>query len=94
MATTTIRLPEDLKERIAQAAETSGLTAHAFILEALSEYVSDQERRAGFYQLAEKRYAEIADSGKTIGWPEMKQYLQARQAGDKPPKPRAKKLSQ
>lgn len=37
MPTTTIRLPEDLKARVAAAAKRSGTTAHGFILEALTE---------------------------------------------------------
>ena len=37
MSTTTIRLPQDLKERIARAAERAGSTAHSFILEAIAE---------------------------------------------------------
>jgi predicted transcriptional regulator len=32
MATTTIRIPDDLKARVAAAAEREGKTAHSFIL--------------------------------------------------------------
>lgn len=94
MATTTIRLPEDLKKRVARAADTTGTTAHAFILEAIAEYVSDKERQTDFFLTAEERYAKLTDSGKTIAWPEMKQYLQARKTDKKAAKPRARKLDQ
>ena len=37
MPTTTIRLPEDLKARVAVAAKRSGMTPHGFMLEAIAE---------------------------------------------------------
>ena len=46
MSTTTIRLPQDLKERVARAAQRAGTTAHSFILEAIAEKAEQDERRA------------------------------------------------
>ena len=40
MSTTTIRLPEPMKARVQKAAEQAGMTAHSFILEAISEKAS------------------------------------------------------
>ena len=37
MSTTTIRLPDELKARIAAAAERTGKSTHTLILEAISE---------------------------------------------------------
>src|SRR3546814_20149299 len=37
MSTTTIRLPDELKARIAEAAKRAGTTSHNFILEAIAE---------------------------------------------------------
>ena len=93
MSTTTIRLPEDLKERVAQAAERAGTTSHAFILEAIAERVDDAERRNDFHDTAERRYADIVTSGKTIPWSEMRAYLEDRLAGKKPTRPVARKLA-
>ena len=92
MPTTTIRLPEDLKERIAHLAERAGTTAHAFILDAIAERVDEEERRNDFYESAEQRYAEIVTSGKTIPWSEMQTYLKGRLAGKKTARPKARKL--
>jgi predicted transcriptional regulator len=39
MRTTTIRLEDDLKSRVAAAAEREGMTMHAFILEAIARTV-------------------------------------------------------
>ena len=91
MSTTTIRLPQDLKERIARAAKRTGSTAHSFILEAIAEKTDQEERRGEFQDTAEQRYAEILTSGKTVPWSEMRRYLQRRLTGNKTarPKPRA-----
>lgn len=82
-ATTTIRLPEDLKARIAVAAKRAGTTPHSFILQAVAEKTEQEERRADFNEVADKRYASIIATGKTIPWAEMRRYLEARLAGGK-----------
>lgn len=91
MSTTTIRLPDRLKARVAAAAERSGTTAHSFILEAIAEKAEQAERRAAFYDLANKRYAEIIATGKTIPWSEMRRYLELRAAGKPAVRPKARK---
>ena len=93
MSTTTIRLPEDLKARVARAAERAGTTSHGFILEAIAEKADQEERRADFNDTADTRYAEIVASGKTIPWNEMRRYLEDRIAGKKAARPAAKKLA-
>jgi predicted transcriptional regulator len=93
MSTTTIRLPADLKARVAAAAERAGTTAHGFILEAIADRADQAERLADFYDLAEKRYADLAASGKTIPWEKMRKYLEDRVAGKSVARPRAKKLA-
>jgi predicted transcriptional regulator len=92
MSTTTIRLPQDLKERIARAAERSGTTAHSFILEAIAEKAEQEERRAEFEDTAERRYAEIVASGKTVPWNEMRRYLERRLTGKKSARPKQRSL--
>jgi predicted transcriptional regulator len=93
MSTTTIRLPDDLKARVAAAAKRAGTTAHNFILEAIAEKTEEEERRSDFDDVAEKRYAAIVASGKTIPWSEMRTYLASRAAGRKPRRPTARKLA-
>ena len=93
MSTTTIRLPEDLKVRVAAAAERAGTTSHSFILEAIAEKADQAERRGDFNDVAERRYAHIAASGKTIPWSEMRSYLERRLAGKATKRPVARKLA-
>lgn len=92
MPTTTIRLSQDLKARVASAAKRKGTTAHGFILEAIAEKAALEERRTDFDAVAEQRYAHILASGKTIPWSEMRSYLEARIAGKGAKRPLARKL--
>jgi len=93
MSTTTIRLPEELKARVAAAAKHAGTTAHGFILEAIAEKAAQEELRADFVAAAEERYAGIVATGKTIPWQEMRGYLEERLAGKAAKRPAARKLA-
>jgi predicted transcriptional regulator len=93
MSTTTIRLPKELKDKVARAAEHVGKTPHGFILEAIAEKADLEERRAEFVETAEQRYAGIAASGKTISWSEMRPYLERRIAGERSNRPKPRRLA-
>ena len=93
MSTTTIRLPDELKTRIARAAKKAGTTSHNFILEAIAEKADASERHNDFLATAEARYAGIVAAGKTIPWEDMQRHLQDRVAGRKTARPAAKKLA-
>jgi predicted DNA-binding protein len=80
MSTTTIRLPDDLKARVAAAAEHTGTTSHNFILQAILEKTVQEELQCDFNTVAENRYANIVATGKTISWHEMRSYLESRLA--------------
>lgn len=91
MSTTTIRLPDSLKARVAKAARRSKQTTHGFILEAIAEKAEQEERRSAFHDLAEERYERIVASGKTLAWADVRKYLEARMAGKTARRPRAGK---
>ena len=94
MSTTTVRIPEELKARVTAAALRAGTTSHGFILEAIAEKTDQAERRADFEGVANKRYANLLKSGKSISWDRMRSYLQGRIAGTKSPtRPPARKLA-
>ena len=92
MSTTTIRLSEELKARIAKAAEREGVSAHGFILAAIEEKAALAERRADFHALAHQRYARFLESGQSVPWEEVREYLKARLAGAASKRPRPRKL--
>ncbi|MGY1519624.1 ribbon-helix-helix protein, CopG family [Luteimonas sp. A482] len=93
MSTTTIRLPDDLKARVAQAAEAAGTTSHNFILEAIAEKADLAERRADFYAQADQRWAAFLETGESIPWEEMRRYLVDRSHGKAGPHPVARKFA-
>jgi predicted transcriptional regulator len=90
-ATTTIRLSDELKARVASAAERLGTTAHNFILEAVSEKAEQEERRAEFEAVAQARLARIEETGETVDWADMRDWLQRRASGAAAPRPQAKR---
>jgi len=87
MTTTRIRLPEALKARVNEVAQRSGMTPHAYILDAIAEKTAESERQANFDAEAEQRYVKVVATGETIPWAEMRAYLEARVAGDSLAKP-------
>lgn len=93
MTTTTIRLPDALKSRVAAAAKQMGTTPHGFILDAIAEKAELAERRAGFDAEAEQRYARIVATGKTIPWDTMRGYLEGKAAGKTLRRPSPRKLA-
>nr|WP_315208961.1 CopG family transcriptional regulator [uncultured Albidiferax sp.] len=94
MSTTTIRIEDDLKARVAAAAMQAGKTAHAFILDAIAQTVEQAELDNAFHAVADARWAQIRATGNTVPWDEAKAYLAARAAGERPARPKARKLGE
>lgn len=62
-ATTTLKLPEELKARIASAAQASGKSPHAFMVEALEAQTRLAEMRQSFMDDAIASAAEVDADG-------------------------------
>ena len=92
MPTTTIRLPVDIKARIAQVALMSNTNAHSFILQAIADKLAVAEQQADFLATAQQRYARIATTGHAIAWADMRHYLQERASGKPAAKPKSRRL--
>jgi predicted transcriptional regulator len=88
--TTTIRIEDDLKTRVAAAADRTGQTAHAFMLGAIASTVEQVEADQAFHQLAEQRWAGLLATGKTVPWDAAKTYIEARARGERAKRPLAK----
>ncbi|MFZ5521916.1 MAG: DUF1778 domain-containing protein [Pseudomonadota bacterium] len=93
MSTTTIRLSEELKARVARAAERAGVSPHSFILDAIVQKAEQAEQQAAFEREAESRYARLLQSGRSIPWADMRRYLLERAEGRPASPPRARKLA-
>ena len=92
MTTTTLRIDDELKLRIASAAERVGKTAHAFMLDAVTQTVEQAEHDGEFHRVADARWAKVLATGKTVPWADAQAYLEARARGERPHKPTARKL--
>jgi predicted transcriptional regulator len=90
MPTTTIRIDDALKARLAAAAARSGKTPHGFILDAIAATVAEAEQADAFHRLAEIRWASLLASGESVPWDAAKTWLEARARGDTPSHPRAR----
>ena len=90
MATTSLKLPDELKQRAIAAAQKQGVSPHAFMVNAIDSAATAAEQRAGFLAEATAAREEMLKTGKGYGADQVHAYLQARIAGKKSPKPRAK----
>lgn len=91
-ATTTLKLPDDLKARIATAAEQAGKSPHAFMVEALQMQTELAERRREFVQSALLAEQEVAQYGLVYDADEVFSYLRDRLAGRPTQDPKPVKL--
>lgn len=92
MSTTTIRIDDELKDRVAVAAEKAGQTAHAFMLDAIQRGVEQAELDDDFHRVADARWAKLLTTAKAVPWDNAKAWLEARARGERPRKPLAHKL--
>ena len=93
MSTTTIRIEDELKGRVAAVADRSGKTAHAFILDAIEQTVEQAELDDDFHRLADSRWAALLATGRTVAWDDVKQYIEGRARGERVTRPAARRLT-
>jgi predicted transcriptional regulator len=79
---TTLKLPDELKARIAPLAESAGKTPHAWMVEALEAQAQLAEMRLSFIQDALASAAELDAGGPLYAMEDVHAYLRARAAGD------------
>jgi len=92
VSTTTIRLTDELKARVARAAQAAGTTAHGFILDAIADKAEMVEQRSLFHAQAQERFDKIGKTGKAMSWNDVRSYLEQRADGLAPARPRARKI--
>jgi len=90
MPTTSLKLPEDIKQLAASAATQQGVTPHAFMVEAIRAAALAAQRRASFVSEAAASRVEAMESGKGYVATEVHDYLRARVQGKAAAKPKAK----
>ena len=82
MSTTTLRIPDDLKTRIAAAAEAAGLTPHGFMLHAIEAQTSEAEEQAEFERVAAQRWKQFQRDGQYLAMEDVRDYMLARARGE------------
>ena len=88
-----LRIPDDVKKRITRLAVRRDTTAHAFMLDAIREKVEAEEAKLAFHEDAKRRLARMKKSGLAIPAGEIFDYLRARAAGNRPARPKARKIA-
>ena len=81
MSTTTLKLSDDLKSRIAPIAKAAGKTAHVWMVEALESQVALAEMRDGFIADAQAAAAAIDAGGALYAAEDVHAYIIARAQG-------------
>lgn len=90
MSTTSLKLPDELKQRAAAAAQKQGITPHAFMVRAIELAATMAERRAGFVAGAETARQEMLKNGKGYDADEVHAYLRNRASSKDSARPKAK----
>ena len=90
MSTTSLKLPDELKQRAVSAAQKQGVSPHAFMIHAIEQAATTAECRASFLTDAQAAREQMLRTGKGYDADETHAYLRARISGKKAVKPKAK----
>jgi len=90
--TTTLKLPDALKSRIAPLAQADGKTAHAWMVSALELQATLAERRATFLANALAAEQEALQSSEVYAADDVHRYLRERATGNSPTPPQTIRL--
>jgi len=93
MSTTTLRLPDALKDDLARLAEAEGTTSHALMIELLAEGARARRERAEFHAEAQRRLRRMARTGEYLEADDVRAYVLARGRGEQPVRPTPRKMS-
>jgi predicted transcriptional regulator len=89
MATTSLKLPDELKQRAIGAAQRQGMSPHAFMVHAIEQAATAAELRSSFFADALTARESMLKSGKGFEAGEVHRYLKAKIEGKRVAKPKA-----
>jgi predicted transcriptional regulator len=92
MATTSLKLSEQLKARIASLAEEQGKSPHAYMVDALEQQAERAERRREFLAAGRASAEEFDRTGIGYAFEDVERYIVALAAGKKVPRPKPRKF--
>jgi len=88
-----LRVPPEVKKKVAKLAEAQDTTSHAFMLDAIREKVQAEEARAAFHAEARRRLARMQKTGLGIPAEEVLAHLRERARGGAPARPKPRKFA-
>lgn len=88
IATTTLKLPEDLKERIAPLADAAGKTPHAWMVEAIASQAAMAEKRGALIREADERLTRFEQTRAVYRAEDVHRYFLALATGKKTVRPK------
>jgi predicted transcriptional regulator len=91
MATTTLKLSDQLKARIAALAEIEGKSPHAFMVDALERQAERAERRRAYLAEGDAAAQDFDRTGIAYAFEDVERYIVARAAGKKAARPKPRK---
>ncbi len=87
---TSLKLPAELKAQIDETARKAGMTAHAFMVKALSDTARRAQQREQFQQDSLDALAEVERTGLAYRSEDLLVYFEARSRGENPAEPELK----
>lgn len=90
MATTSLKLPDALRARIAKIAEATGKSPHSLMVDAIAAQTERMEEERTFIDRALAAKIHFDATGKAYAADEVHRYIRAKLKGSNPAKPIAK----
>ena len=90
--TTSLKLPDDLKERVGALAQGVAQTPHAYMVEAIAEKVARDEKHQDFLKSGVEAAAQFKRTGIVYAHWEVMRYLRKRVTGKKARKPKPTRI--
>ena len=91
-STTSLKLPDELKEKISTLAQGVAQTPHAYMVEAITEKVARDEKRRSFLDDARKSREEVARTGAVYAHEDVMRWFRGKASGKAVRGPRPVKL--
>jgi predicted transcriptional regulator len=90
--TTSLKLPEDLKEKVGTLAHDVAQTPHAYMVEAIAEKVARDEKRQAFLKEGHGSVADFKRSGAAYPHKDVMRYFLKKATGKKAARPKALRI--
>lgn len=78
MSTTSLKLPDELKQRAVDAAQELGISPHAFMVDAIRQAAHAVEQRAAFVAQAREARADMLSDGTGYAAEDVRSYMRRR----------------